>query len=155
MSGRPSVYDRATADRVLEAVASGESLRSVCREDWAPPVSTFRSWVTEDVDGIFARYAHARDQCVLSWAEETIEIADDGRNDFMERVKPDGSIDITLDREHIQRSVARINARQWMAARLLPKTFGDKTTVDLNAKIDVSQMSDADLMAIAAGKASK
>ena len=155
MTGRPSVYERVTADRVLEEMSKGRGLRTVCREDWAPDEVSFRRWVIEDRDGVSARYAHARDLCMLALVEETLEISDDGRNDFMERVKADGSVEMALDREHIQRSALRISARQWMASRLLPKTFGDKTTVDLNAKIDVNQMSDADLIAIAAGKASK
>ena len=155
MAGRPTLYTRELSDRILDLMATGRSLRSICREDWAPDDRTIRDWVAEDRDGISPRYAHARDRCVMAWAEETIEIADDARNDFMERVKADGSVETALDREHIQRSVARISARQWMASRLLPKTFGDKTTVDLNAKIDVNQMSDADLIAIAAGKASQ
>lgn len=138
MAGRPSLYTRELSDRILGLLETGRSLRSICAEDWARPIGTVLGWIADNEDGIAERYAHARDRCVMAWAEETIEIADDARNDFMLRENGD----VALDREHIQRSVARISARQWMAARLLPKVFGDKSTLDLNAKIDVKAIPD-------------
>jgi hypothetical protein len=59
------------------------------------------------------------------WADETIEIADDGQNDWMERERPDGGIDVLLNGEHVQRSKLRIDSRKWLLSKLKPERYGD------------------------------
>lgn len=55
-------------------------------------------------------------------AEEIVEIADDGANDI------DGD---KVDHENVQRSRLRVDARKWVAARLLPKRYGDRIQADV------------------------
>ena len=61
--------------------------------------------------------------------DENLEIADDGRNDWMER-HGDEEAGWVANGEHIQRSRLRIDTRKWMASKLAPKKYGDK--LDLN-----------------------
>ena len=61
---------------------------------------------------------------VERYAEEIIEIADDAKNDWMER---EGFK--TLNQEHIQRSRVRIDTRKWLMAKLMPKKYGDRVEV--------------------------
>jgi len=57
-----------------------------------------------------------------------LDIADDGRNDWMERHgKEDAGWQ--ANGENIQRSRVRIDTRKWLASKLKPKKYGDK--VDL------------------------
>ena len=55
------------------------------------------------------------------WAEEIIEIADDSKNDFVEK---EGHT--ALNSENINRSRLRVDTRKWLMARLAPKKYGDK-----------------------------
>ncbi len=59
-------------------------------------------------------------------AEEIVEIADDGRNDWMEVMSKDGeSIGWRLNGEAVQRSRLRVDARKWLMSKLLPKKYGE------------------------------
>lgn len=60
-------------------------------------------------------------------ADELLEVADDARNDWMER---HGEEDAgwVVNGEHIQRSRLRVDTRKWMLSKALPKVFGDKVT---------------------------
>jgi hypothetical protein len=71
------------------------------------------------------KYARARDAQADVLAEETLEIADDGSNDWIFRNDPDNP-GYLLNGEHVQRSKLRIDARKWFASKVAPKKYGDK-----------------------------
>ena len=127
MTGRPSTYSQQIADEVCRRLAGGESLRAICRDEGIPDESTVRLWALDDREGFAAQYARAREVQFLAIADELLEIADDGRNDWMQRTGNDGGWD--LNGEHIQRSRVRIDTRKWMLSKMLPKVYGDKTEV--------------------------
>ena len=59
----------------------------------------------------------------MAMADETLEISDDGTNDWMkdnEGYKVNG--------EHVARSRLRVDTRKWLLSKALPKIFGDKLT---------------------------
>ena len=62
-------------------------------------------------------------------ADELLEIADDGRNDWMQRRGNDERGGCELNGEHIQRSRVRIDTRKWLLSKMLPKVYGDKSEV--------------------------
>jgi terminase small subunit-like protein len=73
--------------------------------------------------------ARARELQAELWADEILEIADDGTNDWVERKRC--GVDITeFDREHVMRSSLRVDSRKWLLARLLPKKYGDKVQAE-------------------------
>jgi hypothetical protein len=59
-------------------------------------------------------------------AAEMIEIADDGKNDWMDREISKGRVITVPDHELVQRSRLRIDTRKWILAKLLPKVYGDR-----------------------------
>lgn len=59
-------------------------------------------------------------------AEETIEIADNGLNDF--QVDEEGNP--VVDHDHIKRSQLRVAARQWYVSKVAPKKYGDRQHVE-------------------------
>jgi len=75
------------------------------------------------------QYARARAHQAEYFVEETPLIADDGRNDFMEKQRRDGTTFLDANREHLERSKIRISARQWVAERILASKYGSKPTV--------------------------
>jgi len=121
-------YKPEIIEEILGRLASGESLRAICSEDGKPSASVFRGWVVDDLDGLAERYARARDIGVDAMADDMLEIADDGTNDWMERNDPDNPGYI-INWEHVQRSRLRVESRKWYLAKLAPKKYGDKLEV--------------------------
>lgn len=125
--GRPPTYDAKIAEKICQRLANGETLRQVCRDDEMPPESTVRLWALDDREGFAAQYARAREIGYFSMADELLEVADDGRNDWMERHAEEDA-GWVANGEHIQRSRLRVDTRKWMLSKALPKVFGDKVT---------------------------
>jgi hypothetical protein len=128
MTGRPSTYSQEIADEVCRRLEGGESLRAICRDEGRPHESTVRLWALDDREGFAARYARARELQYYAIADELLEIADDGRNDWMQR-RGDERGGWELNGEHIQRSRVRLDTRKWLLSKMLPKVYGDRTEV--------------------------
>ena len=121
--GRPTRCTANTASAICTRLAGGESLRSICRDDTMPSLSTVMGWLFDGEHEEFSeQYARARKVQAEVLADELTDIADDGSNDFT--TDKDGKE--TVNHEHIQRSRLRVDTRKWVAAKLLPKRYGDK-----------------------------
>lgn len=124
-TGRPSSFTQETADAICALLAEGLPLRQICRDPEMPGERTVYSWLAA-LPAFRQQYALAREAQMDRYAEEIIEIADDGSNDWMEREGKDGGIGYALNGEHIARSRERIDARKWLMGKLAPKKYGDK-----------------------------
>ncbi len=124
--GRPTLYTEALGDEICSRIAAGEGLRAIGRLDHMPAESTMRAWAIDPDHPLSAQYAKARQVQFDRWAEEVLEIADDGTNDFVERQAADGSTKEVLDAEHVQRSRLRVDTRKWLLSKLMAKQYGDK-----------------------------
>lgn len=104
-----------------------------------PPASTVLGWVEDNRgadpaikgSGFSERYASARTKLLENMADELLEIADDGINDWMEVETKSGRLVKVPDQEHIQRSRLRVETRKWLLSKLRPDKYGDKTDVNL------------------------
>ncbi len=130
--GRPSKYTEELADAICTRLAQGESMRSVCRDEDMPVMDTMWRWIREK-EGFSEQYARAKQECADALVEEMMDIADDGSNDWMDRMNPD-SPGYQLNGESIQRSRLRVDTRKWVASKLKPKKYGDKIDVDANVE---------------------
>ena len=110
---------------ILDRVAKGEPLSKVCDSPDMPTRKSFFEWVAKD-PAILAAYNLAIEMRADLYAEETIQIADDGSRDYT--VTEDGRE--VPDHDHIARSRLRVDARKWYASKLAPKKYGDK--LDMN-----------------------
>lgn len=119
--GRPVTHTAALAETICERLSGGESLRAICRDEAMPPEATVRGWALDDREGFAALYARAREVQAHAIADELLEIADDGSNDWMVR---EGKTE--LNSEHVQRSRLRSDTRKWLLSKMLPKVYGDK-----------------------------
>ena len=119
--GRPSSHTPEIAAEICERMAKGETLRQICRDDHIPAATTVHGWV-KSVDGFSEQYAHAREALIAHWADEIVEIADDGSHDTITdeegRERPDN--------EWISRSKLRVDTRKWLLSKLKPGQYGDK-----------------------------
>lgn len=135
--GRPSIYTPELAARICERLAAGESLRSICRDDDMPDGTTVYDWLKTNVE-FSQQYAEARDKGLEAMAEETLQIADDGQNDWMDRELENGRIERVVDHEHINRSRLRVDTRKWYLSKLAPKRYGDRLAVEHSGSVDIA-----------------
>jgi hypothetical protein len=127
--GRPTTYTQEVADIICKRLATGRTLRDICRDDDMPAESSVREWAATDREGFFAQYAKARESGYHAMADEVLEIADDGTNDWVERSGEDGKVMYVLNGEHVQRSRLRVDSRKWLLSKALPKIYGDKLAI--------------------------
>jgi len=105
-------------------MGEGESLRSICRDDAMPALSTVFRWLAGDRE-FQEQYARAMDARAMLLAEEILEISDDSSGDAV--TDPETGA-IRMDAEFVARSRLRVDSRKWLAARMSPRKYGDKIT---------------------------
>lgn len=132
--GRPTIYSQEIADTICTRLSEGESLRSICKCEDMPAMSTVMKWLTEeDKKKFLEQYVKARDMWADAVFEELFEIADDGKNDFIETNDPENH-GYRTNGEVVARSRLRVDTRKWALARMNPKKYGDKMDVTSDNK---------------------
>lgn len=123
--GRSTTFDQDLADEVCRRLAAGESLRKICKTDTMPDRVTVIGW-KNTIPQFNIQYARARDDQADLYADDIVDISDDGSNDWMERQGRDGEVEMMLNHEHVTRSRLRVDSRKWLLSKLKPGTYGDK-----------------------------
>lgn len=121
-------YSQTTGDLICLRMAEGETLRQICRDAAMPARSTVYRWLNK-IPAFSDQYARARELLVEAWADEIIDIADDGTTDYVTRKGRNGAEYEAVDQEHIQRSRLRVDARRWLLSKLNPGQYGDHMEV--------------------------
>lgn len=124
--GRPTDYGPEVVGIICSELAQGKSLREICRREDMPALSSVFLWLSKHKE-FSEQYTRAREAGVEALAEETLEIADEASNDWMERNDPDNP-GYVVNGEHIQRSRLRVDTRKWLLSKIAPKKYGDKVT---------------------------
>ncbi len=156
---RPTLRSEELEDEILGRIIAGESLNAICKEDGKPHITTVLRWLAAD-DAFAARYARAREMQAENLADQMLEIADDGSNDWMEKRNREGDIvGWTVNGEAVARSKLRLEQRRWYAEKLRPKVYGSKVAVggaadmppiQTTSKLDVSGLTLEQLDALGA-----
>ena len=128
-AGRPPKYSAAMRDRICFFLAEGMSIRQICEQPKTPDKAQVFRWLAK-YEEFRDQYAKAKRQGIEALAEEIIDIADDGTNDYMENEDRDGHLAYKVNGEAVARSRLRIDARKWILAKLIPKKYGEKIEVD-------------------------
>lgn len=131
---RPTGYNTKIADKICTKLMTGQSLRSICRDERMPALSTVFRWLTLHPE-FSDQYARAREVQADTLFDDVLEIADDSRNDWMEQ-NGDEAVGYKLNGEHVQRARLRIDTRKWMAGKLRPKKYGEKYIVGGDDDLD-------------------
>lgn len=127
--GRPTTMTTVVVDEFLFRMTHGMSLNKICAMEDMPSTTTIMRWIAENEE--FAKqYAAARTALADYLADETLDIADDARNDYMLKFNRDGSDYEVFNPEHVARSKLRIEQRKWYVSVLNPHKYNPK--VDLN-----------------------
>lgn len=126
--GQKSKFNQEDADTICAALAEGHSLLSIC-EAMGIPYGTAYQWEVDNPEHA-KNSARARELGCHRLADECLEIADDARNDWMERLDREGQgVGWMLNGDHVQRSKLRIDTRMRLIGKWLPKVYGDKLAV--------------------------
>ena len=121
--GRPTIKTKAILDEIYMRLCDGESLRTICRHSHMPARSVVFDWLKKDAE--FRRlYELGRALQLEGLADDIIDIADDGTQDWVEREGPNGTKRLVADHDRIKRDRSRIDGRKWMLSRLLAKKYG-------------------------------
>lgn len=118
--GAPTLKTPERLEAIFAGISLGRSARSMCVEVGISQ-RVLWNWLAGD-EQLMRQYLRAKELCIDAYAEEIIEISDDGSKDTYidEKGKE------IINREVIARAQLRIDARKWYAARLAPKKYGDK-----------------------------
>ena len=115
---RPTIYSEELEDRMLEEIASGRSVISLCREeDWTPNADTWYRWMYK-IDGLSDRYTRAKAISSEYHADQILAIADEA------------------DNQTFQVARLQIDARKWVASKLVPNKYGEKSQIDHTSSDD-------------------
>lgn len=137
--GRPSKYTPKLAEEICTRLANGESLRTICKTPGMPERVNILRWAVTEGHPFQHQYARAREIQADSMADDILDISDDGTNDFVERETRNGKI-VLADHDHINRSRLRVDARKWIAAKLLPKRYSEKVQTEISGKISLEDL---------------
>lgn len=143
--GRPTKYTEQLGSKICSKLACGDSLRRISQEPGMPSTVTMFSWLRKH-DEFLNQYTIAKQECADVYAEEIIDIADDGTNDWMERLDKDGNpAGWMVNKEHIARSRLRVESRKWLMVKLKPKKYGEKTHTEHSGQVNYSELSEEQL----------
>ena len=137
--GRPSSYSDELAEDICERLASGESLVQICRDDSMPSRRTVLYWQEQNA-AFCAMCARAREGQADFAHDEMMAI----ENQVLSGLVPPDVARVAL------------SSKQWRAAKLAPKKYGDKTTIEASAtvkvehtrRLDISKLTDDQLDAL-------
>jgi hypothetical protein len=119
-------YTPKLGQAIADRLAAGETLRQVCREPGMPSERTVRRWAMAADHPFAPIYEAARRVGYHQMADEILEIADDARNDWMDRETRNGGLVQVVDVEAIMRSRLRVDTRKWLLSKALPKVYGNQ-----------------------------
>jgi len=122
--GRPTLLTKEIADYICLSLAEGTSLRTICSLPGVPAKSTVLGWLLiPESQWFLDQYTRARAIQTDVLFDETLDIADDGSNDYYDKQLPGGDTIRVVDSEHIQRSKLRVDTRLKFAAQVAPKKY--------------------------------
>jgi hypothetical protein len=117
LGGRPTIFNKELAWEICEDIIDGRSLRSICREDGMPGLSTVFKWLDED-PWFLEQYTRAKDNQADTNTEDIQDLA---KRVVSGEVEP-------------QAARVAIEAYKWTASKLKPKKYGDKIDMTTNGK---------------------
>jgi hypothetical protein len=130
--GRPSEYNEKIARKICEYIVNGVSLRTICKKPGFPVLSTIFCWLEKHKE--FAeQYARARNLQAEIYADEIVELSDTpligkktvkGTREGLRGGKR--KIDEVTVGDNVERSKLRVDARKWVAVKLLRRKYGDE-----------------------------
>lgn len=137
--GRPTKYNKKMAKKICDVIATHtEGLKTVCKMySWMPAHVQINKWRRKYPE-FRTLFAQAKLEQAELLAEDCLDIADNTDLDSILKENKDGEEYEVANNEWINRSRLRVDTRKWLAAKLLPKLYGDaKRVEDLEGQNDL------------------
>ncbi|PWY56057.1 hypothetical protein DGG96_08970 [Legionella qingyii] len=140
--GRPTIYNQELVNLICERVATHEvGLKQLCSMyDDMPDKTTINKWRYKYPE-FYTQYAQAKISQIETLVDEIIDIADDSTQD--EIINEQGVR--VCNGEFIARSRLRIDTRKWLAAKLIPRLYGNKDDAFISLKFP-DEVKDANIL---------
>jgi len=132
-ANRPAELTNEQTDELLACLTDGRSLLSICEGDEFPSYRTIMRRIQND-PSFKERHDLARRIQAERFVDEIVTIADDGRNDTY--TDQDGKK--VVDYDNINRARLRVDARKWIAAKMLPAKYGDNNRPEVHVNNTVN-----------------
>lgn len=140
-AGRHTDYTPELAEEICQRLVCGkddrpESLRSICRDERMPHMSTLMKWLIK-IPEFNEQYVRAREAQQELIQEEIVEISDDCTDDVAFLVTEDSDGDSAkpfIKHSAIARARLRIDTRKWLMGKMAPKKYGDKLHQEITGK---------------------
>lgn len=120
-SKQPVEYTEELADEFCKRIALGRSLRSVCEDEDMPDASTVFIW-KRTKSGFVERYARATEERGLTYGDRIADLV----------------TEVLAGEYEVDRARLALDGLKWTAARLAPKQYGDKQSVEVTADIGLT-----------------
>ena len=125
--GRPTTYTPATAELICARLADGETLTDISRTPGMPTRQTVHQWRMR-MPAFNDLYTRAREAGMEAMSDAVLTIADDDTGDLL----PDGSVNSA----NVQRSRLMVDTRKFLMAKLAPKVYGERQTVEHTGTVE-------------------
>jgi hypothetical protein len=140
---RPTGYTDEIGTRIVEAMSEGATLLAICKGEDAPSRSTVYRWA-EQYEDFREKLSRARNAQAHYYFERMIEVAHDDKQDIFY----DNAGEPHIDHARIQRHRLIVDTLKFAAAKLLPKSYGDKLLPEEQPKtVSFRWLSQPDAMA--------
>lgn len=123
--------DAKTFDDILSDISTG---MAASRAAEARGINRRELWALIGSDESAAnKYTRAKQTGLEVWADEIVTISDDASGDRATRTNAAGDEYETLDTEFVARSKLRVESRKWLLAKLAPRKYGERQTIEHDA----------------------
>lgn len=134
----PLEFTQDVADRICARIASGESVRSIVKDETMPCSATVYKWLRE-VPAFAEQYARSREDQADCLAEEMLDVA----RQAPERVTVtigDEATKEQIDSGDVAHRRLQIDTLKWRAGKLRPKVYGDKIQQEITGTLSLEQI---------------
>lgn len=129
--GAPSKYSPEMAAKICALIADGHAVRKIGDMPDMPDSATIFRWLFDDRKPEFRElYTRAKEIQAETMADSIVSISDEDTS--CEIRLPDGSSKVVGDSAAVARNRLRVEARKWVAAKLLPRKYGDKIQAEVS-----------------------
>ena len=143
-NGRPSKRTPELTEEICARLATGEPMSHIAKDAHVPDLVTIYRWLREN-DEFRQLYETARADGAHTYASQIAEIIDKEPNKTY-----DEAGNMKYDPASIAFNRLRMDGRKWLAAKYLPKVYGERQILagDADNPIQVNNSADAYMSAV-------
>ena len=124
--GRPSLYTEELGNFICDEMAEGKTLLELAQNGVIPDRGTIYGWLDDHPD-FRIKFARAREAQAHFYFEKVAQIAFDESKDRY----TDAKGRVISDHARVARARLQVDSMKFMAAKLFPKFYGEKTVLDI------------------------